>query len=116
MFVINEAKASFIRRILVASNAIETIDDEMIHLIYCLNCILRDRNATFETGLRLYKFLIIQDFALDIMHMRKILCLYAVVIFEINNKTSGQMFTLAWKYSNSIWRLCDQMHSEILCC
>ena len=44
--------------------------------------------------------------------MRKILCLYAVVIFEINNKTSGQMLTLAWKYSNSIWRLCDQMHNE----
>ena len=45
-------KACFIRRILVASNAIQTIDNEMIHLIiYCLNCIRRDRNATYKTGL-----------------------------------------------------------------
>ena len=47
------SEACFIRRILVASNAIQTIDNEMIHLIiYCLNCIRRDRNATFKTGLR----------------------------------------------------------------
>ena len=36
-------KACFIRRISVASNAIQTIDNEMIHIItYCLNCIRRD--------------------------------------------------------------------------
>ena len=47
------SKACFIRRILVASNAIETTDNEMINLIiYCLNCIRRDRNATFKTGLK----------------------------------------------------------------
>ena len=36
-------KACFIRRILVASNAIQTIDNEVNHLIiYCLNCIQRN--------------------------------------------------------------------------
>ena len=36
-------KACFIRRTSVASNAIQTIDNEMLHLvIYCLNCIRRD--------------------------------------------------------------------------
>ena len=46
----------YIRRILVASNAIKTID-EMVNLIiisfiiYCLNCIRRDRNSTYKTGL-----------------------------------------------------------------
>ena len=36
-------KARFIRRISVASNAIQTIDNEVNHLIiYCLNCIRRD--------------------------------------------------------------------------
>ena len=45
-------EACFIRRISVASNAIQTIDNEMIHLIiHCLNCIRRDRNATYKTGL-----------------------------------------------------------------
>ena len=38
-----ETKACFIRRILVASNAIQTIDNEVNHLIiYCLNCIRLD--------------------------------------------------------------------------
>ena len=45
-------KACFIRLISVASNAIQTIDNKMIHLIiHCLNCIRRDRNATNKTGL-----------------------------------------------------------------
>ena len=48
-------KAKFIRRILVASNAIKTTDNEMINLIsfviYCLNCIRRDRNSTYKTCL-----------------------------------------------------------------
>ena len=36
------------------SNAIQTTDNEMSHLIiYCLNCIRRDWNATYKTGLRL---------------------------------------------------------------
>ena len=48
-----EIKACFLRRISVASNAIQTIDNEMIHLIiYCLNCIRRDWNATYKTGLK----------------------------------------------------------------
>ena len=42
-------KACFIRRTLVASNAIQTIDNELRYLIYCLNCIRRDQNATYET-------------------------------------------------------------------
>ena len=34
------------------SNAIETIDNEMIcFIIYCLNCIRHGRNATYERGL-----------------------------------------------------------------
>ena len=38
-----DSQACFIRRISVASNAIQTIDNEMIHLIiYCLNCIRCD--------------------------------------------------------------------------
>jgi hypothetical protein len=45
----------FIRRILVVSNAIQTIENEIINLIisfiiYCLNCIRRDRNSTYKTG------------------------------------------------------------------
>ena len=45
-------KARFKRRISAVSNAIETIDNEMIYLIiFCLNCIRHGRNATFETGL-----------------------------------------------------------------
>ena len=47
------AKARFIRRISAVSNAIETIDNEMIcFIIYCLNCIRHGRNATFERGLK----------------------------------------------------------------
>ena len=45
-------KARFIRRISAVSNAIETIDNEMICLIiFCLNCIRHGRNATYEPGL-----------------------------------------------------------------
>ena len=48
-----ESEARFIRRISAVSNAIETIDNEMIcFIIYCLNCIRHGRNATFERGLR----------------------------------------------------------------
>ena len=37
------SKACFIRRISVASNAVQTIDNEVNHLIICcLNCIQRD--------------------------------------------------------------------------
>ena len=47
-------KARFIRRISAVSNAIETIDNEMIcFIIYCLNCIRHGRNATYERGLSL---------------------------------------------------------------
>ena len=45
-------KARFIRRISAVSNAIETIDNEMIcFIIFCLNCIRHGRNATYEPGL-----------------------------------------------------------------
>ena len=45
-------KARFKRRIFVASNAIETKDNEASHLIiFCFNCIRCDENATFKTGL-----------------------------------------------------------------
>ena len=45
--------ARFILRISAVSNAIETIDNEMIcFIIYCLNCIRHGRNATYESGLR----------------------------------------------------------------
>ena len=55
------SEACFIRRISVASNAIQTIDNEVNHLIiYCLNCIRRDRNATYKTGL--------SDSAIDISY------------------------------------------------
>ena len=41
-------KTRFIRRISVASNAIETIDNKRAYLIiYCLNCIRRDGNSTY---------------------------------------------------------------------
>jgi hypothetical protein len=47
-------KACFKRRILVASNAIQTTENEKTQLInYCLNCIRRDENSTSETGLSL---------------------------------------------------------------
>ena len=42
-------KARFIRRISALSNAIATIDNEVIcFIIFCLNCIRRSRNATYE--------------------------------------------------------------------
>ncbi len=42
----------FIRRIFIASNAIQTIDNETAYLIiYCLNCIRRDGDSTYKTGL-----------------------------------------------------------------
>ena len=45
-------KAWFIRRISAVSNAVETIDNEMIcFIIFCLNCIRHARNATYEPGL-----------------------------------------------------------------
>ena len=45
-------KACFMRRIFVASNAIQTIDNETAYLIiYCLKCIRRDGNSTYKTGL-----------------------------------------------------------------
>ena len=45
-------KARFIRRISAVSNAIETIDNEMIcFIIFSLNCIRQGRNATYEPGL-----------------------------------------------------------------
>ena len=48
------AKARFIRRISAVSNAIETIDNEMIcFIIFCLNCIRHGRNTTYEPGLTL---------------------------------------------------------------
>ena len=48
------AQARFIRRISAVSNAIDTIDNEMICFIsFCLNCIRHGRNATYEPGLRL---------------------------------------------------------------
>ena len=41
------------RRISVASNAIQTIDTETAYLIICcLNCIRRDGNSTYKTGLK----------------------------------------------------------------
>ena len=46
------AQACFIRRISVASNTIQTTDNEVHHLIiYCWNCSWGDWNATYKTGL-----------------------------------------------------------------
>ena len=46
------SEARFIRRIFSLSNAIETTDNEIIcFIIFCLNCIRHDRNATYEPGL-----------------------------------------------------------------
>ena len=51
----NPSKARFIRCISAVSNAIETIDNEMIcFIIYCLNCIRHGRNATYERGLTVF--------------------------------------------------------------
>ena len=45
-------EARFRRRISVASNAMQTIDNEVSHLIiYCFNCIRNDGNSTSKTGL-----------------------------------------------------------------
>ena len=45
-------KARFKRPISVASNAIQTKDNETAYLIiFCLNCIRRDGNSTFKTVL-----------------------------------------------------------------
>ena len=50
---LKNSKACFIHRISVASNAIQTINNEVNHLIiYCLNCIRCDGNATYKTGLK----------------------------------------------------------------
>ena len=49
------SKVRFIRRVSAVSNAIETIDNEMIcFIIFCLNCIRHGRNATYELGLILF--------------------------------------------------------------
>jgi hypothetical protein len=54
MVSVNVCKARFRRRISVASNAIQTMDNEITQLInYCLNCIRRDENSTSKTGLRM---------------------------------------------------------------
>ena len=46
------SKARFKRRIFVASNAIDTKDNEVTcFIIFCFNCIRYDENATFKTGL-----------------------------------------------------------------
>ena len=51
--ILKLSKVRFIRRVSAVSNAIETIDNEMIcFIIYCLNCIRHGRNATYEQGLR----------------------------------------------------------------
>ena len=48
-----DLKACFIRRISVTSNAIQTIVNELRHfIIYCLNYIRRDYDATYKTGLQ----------------------------------------------------------------
>ena len=48
-----ESNAWFIRRISALSNAIETIDNEMIWvIIFCLNCTRHGRNATYEQDLK----------------------------------------------------------------
>ena len=47
-------KARFKRRILHATNAIQTMHNEEAYLIiYCLNCIRCMQNSTFETGLNI---------------------------------------------------------------
>ena len=52
-----DPKARFIRRISAVSNAIETIDNEMIcFIIYCLYCIRHGRNATYERGLTIKEY------------------------------------------------------------
>ena len=49
---VNQCQARFRRRISAVSNAIETIDNEMIcFIIFCLNYIRYGRNATYEPGL-----------------------------------------------------------------
>jgi hypothetical protein len=46
----------FMCRILVASNAIQTMYNEMTNfIIYCLNCFRCDQNSTYETGLSIAK-------------------------------------------------------------
>ena len=49
---ISITKARFKRRISVASNAIQTIDNELTYLIiFCLNCIRCDGNSKSKPGL-----------------------------------------------------------------
>ena len=53
-------QAKFICRISAMSNAIETIDNEMIcFIIFCLNCIRHGRNAMYEPGLTSKSFLLL---------------------------------------------------------
>ena len=52
LVIVASTGPSFRRRISVASNAIQTIDNEMTYLIInCLNCIRCDGNSTSKTGL-----------------------------------------------------------------
>lgn len=52
MFTVIETKACFNRRIFVASNAIETKDNEASHLIiFGFNCVRCDEDVTFKMGL-----------------------------------------------------------------
>ena len=45
---------SYARDISAVSNAVETIDNEMIcFIIFCLNCFRHGRNTTYELGLRI---------------------------------------------------------------
>ncbi len=66
-------EARFIRRISVASNAIQTIDNETAYLIVCcLNCIRCDGISTYKTGLREtlnYVFLRIRE---KVMHFKSL--------------------------------------------
>ena len=46
------AQACFIRRISVAPNAVQRMDNEMTHfIIYCSNCVRRGCSATYKTDL-----------------------------------------------------------------
>jgi hypothetical protein len=82
-------KACFIRRILVVSNAIQTIDNEMINLIKlhylltCLNCIQRDRKSTYKTGLRWLNTVLKQNGKLTIQ-----ICIFGLLLLIEKQKVS----------------------------
>ena len=84
------AEARFIRRILVASNAIQTIDNELVsHLIvHCLlNCIRCYQNSTFETELYCSYF-----------------CVYDLVVpYVVYSTTYISSFCLfSWAYRSNV--------------